>query len=106
MDVAVKIVLFQNTAALTAAASKDLQAKRQKKGRKEEVAKEEMARQLVVREAAVCCSVSHPNVVATYHYEVLQAAAFHDSPSGLSITDKSGEKSFKLYLIQVGGRCF
>ena len=29
-------------------------------------------RQLVLREAAVCCSLSHPNVVATYHYEMAQ----------------------------------
>ena len=94
MEVAVKIMLFQNTAALMAAASKDLGVK---KG-----GKEDMARQLVLREAAVCCSVSHPNVVATYHFEVLQAAAFHEAPTGLSIMDKSGEKAFKLYLIQVG----
>ena len=26
--------------------------------------------QMILREAAVCCSMSHPNVVATYHYEV------------------------------------
>ena len=58
-------------------------------------------RQMVLREAAVCCSMSHPNVVATYHYEVMQAAAFHGAPSGLSITDKSGSSAFKLYLIQV-----
>ena len=96
MDVAVKIMLFQNTAALMAAASKDMGVPKD--------SKEDMARQLVIREAAVCCSVSHPNVVATYHFEVLQAAAFHDSPSGLNITDKSGEAAFKLYLIQVGLR--
>ena len=58
-------------------------------------------RQMVLREAAVCCSMSHPNVVATYHYEVLRASAFHDAPSGLNITDKSGSGAFKLYLIQV-----
>ena len=65
--------------------------------------KRELARQHVLREAAVCCSVLHPNVVATYHYEVLHAASFHDTPTGLSITDVSGEKAFKLYLIQVVG---
>ena len=96
MEVAVKIMLFQNTAALMAAASKDLGVK---KG-----GKEDMARQLVLREAAVCCSVSHPNVVATYYYEVLQASAFHHTPSGLEITDHSGVEAFKLYLIQVCGQ--
>ena len=95
MEVAVKIMLFQNTAAIMAAASRDLDM--------QEGGKEEMARRFVLREAAVCCSVSHPNVVATYHFEVLEAADFGVTPSGLSITDKSGEKAFKLYLIQVRG---
>ena len=76
MDVAIKIMLFQNTP-------------------------EDIARQLVLREAAVCCSMSHPNVVATYHFEVLKASAFHTTPSGMEITDESGERAFKLYLIQV-----
>ena len=77
MDVAIKIMLFQNTP-------------------------EDIARQLVLREAAVCCSMSHPNVVATYHFEVLKASTFHTTPSGMEITDESGEGAFKLYLIQVG----
>ena len=76
MDVAIKIMLFQNTP-------------------------EDIARQLVLREAAVCCSMSHPNVVATYHFEVLKASAFHTTPSGMEIMDESGERAFKLYLIQV-----
>ena len=97
LDVAVKVVLFQNTAALMAAMSKNEGAK------VGGFSKRELARQHVLREAAVCCSVLHPNVVATYHYEVLHAASFHDTPTGLSITDVSGEKAFKLYLIQVGG---
>ena len=46
--------------------------------------------------------MSHPNVVATYQYEVLQASGYCGAPSGLSITDHSGERAFKLYLIQVG----
>ena len=76
MDVAIKIMLFQNTP-------------------------EDMTRQVVLREAAVCCSLSHPNVVATYHFEVLKASAFHATPSGMEIKDESGERAFKLYLIQV-----
>ena len=56
---------------------------------------------MVLREAAVCCSMAHPNVVATYAYEVLRAAGFHTAPSGLSINDQSGSRAFKLYLIQV-----
>ena len=79
MDVAVKIMLFQNST------------------------QADVTRQLVLREAAVSCSLSHPNLVATYHYEVLQATGFNQSPSGLSISDKSGEGAFKLYLIQVCG---
>ena len=62
---------------------------------------EDMARQLVLREAAVCCSMCHPNVVTTYHYEVLKASAFHHTPTGLRISDQSGAGTFKLYLIQV-----
>ena len=58
-------------------------------------------RQQILREAALCCSMSHPNVVATYHYEVTQAKGFHSSPSGLSISDRSGLGTYKLYLIQV-----
>ena len=92
------MVLFQNTAAMVAAMSKD---ERAKVGGG--LGEKELARQMALREAAVCCSVSHPNVVATYHYEVLHAASFHNAPTGLSITDVSGEKAFKLYLIQVGG---
>ena len=96
MDVAVKIMLFQNSTKRVPAshnAAEDLN---------KNARKHTDTRQLVLREAAVCCSMSHPNVVATYHYEVLQATAFRDTPSGLSITDRSGEEAFKLYLLQVG----
>ena len=96
MDVAVKMMLFQNSTQRVSAphdAAEDL---------KNSARKRLDTRQLVLREAAVCCTMSHPNVVATYHYEVLQATAFRDTPSGLSITDKPGEEAFKLYLIQVG----
>ena len=79
MEVAVKIMMFQKSQAAD-------------RGKEE-------ARKLVLREAAICCSLSHPNVVATYHYEVMQASAFHLAPSGLRITDKSDEGDFKLYLI-------
>ena len=61
------------------------------------------ARQMVLREAALCCSMAHANVVATYHFEVVQASAFHVAPSGLSITDNSDVGDFKLYLVQVLG---
>ena len=88
MDVAVKIMLFQNT---TLASAQNSAAD----------VKVQLARKLVLQEAALCCSMSHPNVVATYNYDVLVASAMHDTPSGLHITDKSGEGAFKLYLIQV-----
>ena len=91
LDVAVKIMMFQNTPppgappVVTRAAGHHFKV---------------CDRQLAVREAALCCSMSHPNVVATYHYEVLQASAFCQAPSGLRITDKSNEGDFKLFLIQ------
>ena len=94
MDVAVKIMLFQNTTPASAANN----AAGLKGGR---VCAFQLARKRVLQEAALCCSMSHPNVVATYHYDVLVASAFHDTPSGLTIADNSGEGAFKLYLIQV-----
>ena len=112
MDVAVKIILFQNTPGSGISTPHhqgpprgcvDGEPKAGAHQRRGSSQQEDPSRQKVLREAAVCCSMSHPNVVATYHYEVLQAAAFHSSPSGLSITDKSGERAFQLYLMQVGG---
>ena len=59
MDVAIKIMLFQNTADPShgLCGSSVIRA---------------ADRQRVLREAATCMSMSHPNVVATYHYEILQ----------------------------------
>ena len=95
MDVAIKIMLFQNTPQRVPAPHG--YADEPCKG----ASKQMDTRQLVLREAAVCCSMSHPNVVATYHYEVVEATAFK-TPMGLSITDQSGERAYKVYLIQVG----
>ncbi len=89
MDVAVKIMLFQNTTLAASATNNAAEVKLQ------------LARKLVLQEAALCCSMAHPNVVATYNYDALVASAMHDTPSGLCITDKSGKGVFKLYLIQV-----
>ena len=99
MPVAVKVMLFQNTAKHIMSSESDVVSQRLKGGAGGDRVLE--TRQLVLREAAVCCSVCHPNVVATYRYEVLQASTFHDTSSGLMIDDISGERSFKLYLIQV-----
>ena len=33
--------------------------------------------------------------------QVLQAESFSETPSGLNISDQSGSRAFKLYLIQV-----
>ena len=99
MNVAVKIMLFQNSTQ-RAPASSHYDAEDPSTS----ASKHRDTLQLVLREAAVCCSMAHPNVVATYHYEVRQATAIHHTPSGLCITDKSGEKMFKLYLIQVRDR--
>ena len=98
MNVAVKIIMFQDThepAALVSAGKPEDASRRMVK---------QSQRQLVLREAAVCYSMSHPNVVATYHYELLQVQAFHQAPSGLNISDHSGSGAFKLYLIQVSWR--
>ena len=99
MDVAVKTMMFQQRQRLSASGySKEERASLLRECQEDQ---ENKKRQMVLREAAMCCSMSHPNVVATYHYEVLRASAFHDAPSGLNITDKSGSGAFKLYLIQV-----
>ena len=112
MDVAVKVMLFQNSAAPEMATTRGSSFNLDPPSKENEVSGggsgagggaqgEDPARKMVLQEAAVCCSMSHPNVVATYHFEVLQAAGFHDTLSGLSISDQSGERAFKLYLIQV-----
>ena len=110
LDVAVKIMLFQNTPSSGISTPPhqgpprgcaDGEPKAGAHQRRGSSQQEDPARQKVLREAAVCCSMSHPNVVATYNYKVLQASAFHQCPSGLNITDKSDSKAFKLYLIQV-----
>ena len=97
MHVAIKIMLFQHTTAAAAAAASAATSAAAAAA----AAKGQLARKVVLQEAALCCSMSHPNVVATYDYDVLIASAMHDTPSGLHITDQSGDESFKLYLIQV-----
>ena len=62
-------------------------------------AKGQLARKVVLQEAALYCSMSHPNVVATYDYDVLIASAMHDTPSGLHITDQSGDESLCISVI-------
>ena len=111
MDVAVKVMLFQNSApprmstsgdsSFLVPPSKENTAPGEGPGAGGSAPGEDLARQMVLREAAVCCSMAHPNVVATYHFEVMRAAGFHTAPSGLSISDQSGSRAFKLYLIQV-----
>ena len=96
MDVAIKIMLFQDSPRQVPAPHDD--ADEPCKG----ASGDTDTRQLVLREVAVCCSMSHPNVVATYHYEIVEATAFRGTPTGLCITDKSGESAYKVYLIQVG----
>ena len=56
--------------------------------------------QQALREAAVCCSMSHPNVVATYHHEVVQVQSWASCSSSLTIADQHNG-DYKLYLIQV-----
>ena len=103
MDVAIKIMLFQNSPQQAPVPHGDVDGPN-KGDADDDLNKGDSkltdTRQLVLREAAVCCSMSHPNVVATYHYEIVEATAFK-TPTGLSITDKSGESAYKVYLIQV-----
>ena len=93
MDVAIKVILHQDTALAVEPDDTNLLEAGHHKIKA-------MARKLVVKEAAVCSSMSHPNVVATYHFEVMRASHLQHHP-GLRITDKSGEEAFKVYLIQV-----
>ena len=95
MDVAIKIMLFQDSPRRAPAPHDDADDPFN------DASRDPDTRQLVLREAAVCCSMSHPNVVATYHYEIVEATAFK-TPVGLSITDMSGQSAYKVYLIQVG----
>ena len=110
MDVAVKVMLFQNSAPPCMSATRGFSSYLIPPS-KENVGPAgagggapnvDLARRMVLQEAALCCSMAHPNVLATYHFEVLQEAGLHGTQSGLSIMDQSGERAFKLYLIQVG----
>ena len=88
MDVAIKIMMFQQRGKLGVGGGGS---------------KEDETCQQVLREAALCCSMAHPNVVATYHFEVLKASGYHLAPSGMRIQDQSNQGDFKLYLLQVCG---
>ena len=65
------------------------------------------AKKQVLLEAAVCHSVCHPNVVATYHYDILAVEASKPvtGRSGLTLhmTDNSKLGEFKMVIVQVGG---
>ena len=68
------------------------------------------AKKQVLLEAAVCHSVCHPNVVATYHYDILAVEASKPvtGRSGLTLhmTDNSKLGEFKMVIVQVGqGLC-
>ena len=67
MDVAVKTMLFQNTPP-TAPSGHPPAVDKDHAGNYFKVCD----RLQVLREAALCCSMAHPNVVATYHYKVRQ----------------------------------
>ena len=60
MDVAVKVLLFQSEP-LAASVMVD---------RRRNCAVKVCNRNTVLREAAMCCCMCHPNVVATYNYKV------------------------------------
>ncbi|GAX73134.1 hypothetical protein CEUSTIGMA_g587.t1 [Chlamydomonas eustigma] len=78
LDVAVKTVLFSNKSG-----QKDAPDKR------------------AVMEAAVCTSIVHPNVVATYHYDIKAVRAEQQQDAGsIVIEDDVQESDWKLYLVQ------
>ena len=59
----------------------------------------------IVTEAALSTSVVHPNVVATFHYDIKQVKQRSDfgvgvEPSALQIEDATGS-DWKLFLVQV-----
>lgn len=58
----------------------------------------QLAKQRAVMEAGVCCSVVHPNVVSTYHYDIREIQTC-EAASGLKIDQKAAD--WKLYLVQV-----
>ena len=60
-----------------------------------------MTESRVVTEAALSSSVVHPNVVATYHYDIKQVKnKAMATPGGLQIEDAS-EADWKLFLVLV-----
>ena len=77
LDVAVKTVLFTN-----------------KQGLKD------APEQRAITEAAVCSSVVHCNVVATYHYDIRAVQTVEEGT--LQIDDGGHPTDWKLYLVQVG----
>jgi hypothetical protein len=63
------------------------------------------AQQRAITEAAVCTSVAHPNVVATYHYDIMPVGQHAPSQGGLVVEDMTkGQKAvtndWKLFLVQ------
>lgn len=63
-----------------------------------------------IMEAAVCTSVAHRNVVATYHYDIKPVTTVDAGDGGgLQVTMAEEQApdllttEFKLYLVQVGG---
>lgn len=68
------------------------------------------ARQRAVTEAAVCCSLVHPNVVSTFHYDIkpvhagasVSASKFGEHGKGLEVEMSSADHmmDYKLFLVQ------
>ena len=54
-----------------------------------------------VMEAAVSSSVVHPNVVATYHYDIKQVRAVAAAEGSIQIEESASPSDWKLYLVQV-----
>jgi hypothetical protein len=61
------------------------------------------AKDRAIMEAGVCCAVVHPNVVATYHYDI-RAIEMDEGATGLKVDQQATD--WKLYLVQVSEICF
>ncbi|KAF5827964.1 hypothetical protein DUNSADRAFT_18452, partial [Dunaliella salina] len=55
-----------------------------------------------ILEAAVSASMSHPNIVTTYHYDIKPIRA---DPDGLQVDAMAGMDDWKLFLVQEYCHC-
>jgi hypothetical protein len=106
LDVAIKTVLFSYQA--DNGGDPTVESLCPKKGEKPSDQKLFNQKEHAILEAAVCMSVSHPNLITTYHFDVMPMMADSGSSKscgrgigGTQIDEgKNAGSSYKLYLIQ------